>query len=209
MSATDQPTWHWGLLYYSVVNSVYCCCVLLVKCVLFTRRESCSLPHLSVPRSSPTSANLSLHRDTWERQKFSTWQTVNKGDSGRAGGEKAAGVKLCWLETRGHKASLYCRFINTYYDMVSHTGITMIPFSLQLSKQNMCEHVSHFLRSRPCFPRVPTPMKLRHKSLSRGSSSHLVSRARGVRPPLFTFHLQHLASYGRHLRTVWCRVFFY
>lgn len=28
-------------------------------------------------------------------EKVSTWQTVNKGDSGRAGGEEAAGVTPC------------------------------------------------------------------------------------------------------------------
>lgn len=42
-------------------------------------------------------------------EKISTWQTVNKGDSGRAEEQEAAGVKPRWLEAQQLKDSLYSK----------------------------------------------------------------------------------------------------
>lgn len=87
MSATGQTTQHLGALYCNVVNSVYCCCVLPVNRAAPSHRLFVPLLITYLSKSEATVGH--------EGEKVSTWQTVNKGDSGRAGGEEAAGVKPC------------------------------------------------------------------------------------------------------------------
>lgn len=77
-----------------MVNSVYYCCDTSKLCFFLTAERAAPSQRLFVPllitylsKFEATAGHLG--------EKVSTWQTVSKGDSGRAAGEEAAGVKPC------------------------------------------------------------------------------------------------------------------
>lgn len=207
MSATEQTTRHLCALCCSVVNSVYRCCVLPVNSTFFFLQEGELLPPTGslCLCSSLTSANLRLGHFG---EKVSTWQTVNKGDSGRAEGEEAAGVKPCWLETQERKVSLYCQVIQStvckhilvYRHTHTHKLTMKIQFCLQLSGRISVYMYIPFMWNRPCFHSLhhvhPRSWTINHCPSS--NSSHLVSRAAGIHSQSLSvclpFNLQHLTT---------------